>query len=40
MNRSTGEQMAHAPVCSREEVNAAVAAAKAAFPAWSQAPTG
>ena len=38
MNPSTGEQIARAPVCTREEVNAAVAAAKAAFPEWSSRP--
>ncbi len=38
MNPSTGEQIAEAPVCSKEEVNAAVAAAKAAFPEWSAKP--
>lgn len=38
MNPSTGEQIAEAPVCTKEEVNAAVAAAKAAFPSWSAKP--
>lgn len=38
MNPSTGEMIAEAPVCTTEEVNAAVASAKAAFPAWSQKP--
>ncbi len=38
MNPSTGEQMAEAPVCTKEEVNAAVAAAKAAFPDWAAKP--
>ncbi len=38
MNPSTGEQIAEAPVCTREEVNLAVAAAKAAYPAWSATP--
>ena len=38
MNPSTGEHIADAPVCSQEEVNAAVAAARAAFPAWSDKP--
>lgn len=38
MNPSTGEQIAQAPVCTREEVNAAVAAAKAAFPDWAATP--
>ncbi|MDR3073950.1 MAG: CoA-acylating methylmalonate-semialdehyde dehydrogenase [Deltaproteobacteria bacterium] len=38
MNPSTGEQIAQAPICTRDEVNAAVAAAKAAFPGWSATP--
>lgn len=38
MNPSTGEQLAQAPVCARDEVNAAVASAKAAFPEWSARP--
>ena len=38
MNPSTGEQIAEAPVCTRDEVNAAVAAAKAAFPNWAATP--
>ena len=38
MNPSTGEQIAQAPVCTREEVNSAVAAARAAFPDWSARP--
>lgn len=38
MNPSTGEQIAQAPVCSREEVNAAVASCVAAFPEWSAKP--
>lgn len=37
-NSSTGEVMAEAPCCTVEEVNAAVEAAKAAFPAWSNTP--
>jgi len=37
-NSSTGEVMAEAPCCTAEEVNSAVAAAKAAFPAWSATP--
>lgn len=38
MNPSTGEQIAEAPVCTKEEVNAAVAACKAAFPDWAAKP--
>ena len=38
MNPSTGEQIAETPVCTKEEVNAAVAAAKAAFPDWAKKP--
>jgi malonate-semialdehyde dehydrogenase (acetylating)/methylmalonate-semialdehyde dehydrogenase len=38
MNPSTGEQIAQTPVCTRDEVNSAVAAAKAAFPEWSSRP--
>ncbi|MCG8532991.1 MAG: CoA-acylating methylmalonate-semialdehyde dehydrogenase [Desulfovibrionales bacterium] len=38
MNPSTGEQIAQTPMCTMDEVNAAVAAAKAAFPAWSAKP--
>lgn len=37
-NSSTGELMAEAPCCTVEEVNAAVGAAKKAFPAWSRTP--
>jgi malonate-semialdehyde dehydrogenase (acetylating)/methylmalonate-semialdehyde dehydrogenase len=37
-NPSTGEVMAQAPQCTAEEVEAAVAAAKAAFPAWADTP--
>ena len=37
-NSSTGEVMAEAPTCTVEEVNSAVAAAKAAFPGWSGKP--
>jgi len=37
-NSSTGEVMAEAPCCTVEEVGSAVAAAKAAFPAWSSTP--
>lgn len=37
-NPSTGEIIAQTPCCTAEEVSAAVAAAKAAFPAWSETP--
>ncbi len=37
-NPSTGEVQAEAPCCTREEVQAAVAAARAAFPAWRDTP--
>jgi len=37
-NSSTGEVMAEAPCCTVEEVNSAVAAAKAAYPGWSGRP--
>jgi len=37
-NSSTGEVMAEAPCCTVDEVNSAVAAAKAAFPGWSNTP--
>ena len=37
-NSSTGEIMAEAPCCTVEEVNSAVAAAKAAYPGWSSKP--
>jgi len=37
-NPSTGEVIAHAPKCSAAEVEEAVAAAKAAFPAWADTP--
>ena len=37
-NSSTGEIMAEAPCCTVDEVNAAVEAAKNAFPAWSGTP--
>ncbi len=40
MNPSTGEQIAETPSCTVEEVNAAVSAAKAAFPEWSSRPIG
>ena len=37
-NSSTGEVMAEAPRCTAEEVDEAVAAAKAAYPAWRDTP--
>ena len=37
-NPSTGEVIARVPCCTREEVNYAIAAAKAAFPLWSGTP--
>lgn len=37
-NPSTGEVTGHAPCCTADEVNAAIAAAKAAYPAWSATP--
>jgi malonate-semialdehyde dehydrogenase (acetylating)/methylmalonate-semialdehyde dehydrogenase len=37
-NPSTGEVIAHAPQCTAEEVESAVAAAKAAYPEWSNTP--
>ncbi len=37
-NSSTGEIMAEAPCCTVDEVESAVAAAKAAFPGWSSKP--
>ena len=37
-NPSTGEIIAKVPCCTMEEVEAAVASAKAAFPAWSSTP--
>jgi malonate-semialdehyde dehydrogenase (acetylating)/methylmalonate-semialdehyde dehydrogenase len=37
-NSSTGEVMAEAPRCTADEVDEAVAAAKAAFPAWRDTP--
>lgn len=37
-NPSTGEKTGEAPCCTNDEVNAAVAAAKAAYPAWSATP--
>ncbi len=38
MNPSTGEQIAETPVCTPGEVEAAVQAAKAAFPGWAAKP--
>ncbi len=37
-NPSTGEILAEAPCCTREEVAEAIAAAKAAYPAWRDTP--
>ena len=37
-NPSTGEIIAEAPCCTKEEVESAIAAAKAAFPGWSDTP--
>jgi malonate-semialdehyde dehydrogenase (acetylating)/methylmalonate-semialdehyde dehydrogenase len=37
-NPSTGEQIAETPCCTKEEVESAIAAAKAAFPSWSNTP--
>ncbi|HYY14800.1 MAG TPA: CoA-acylating methylmalonate-semialdehyde dehydrogenase [Chthoniobacterales bacterium] len=37
-NPSTGEVVAETPLCGIEEVNAAIAAAYCAFPAWSETP--
>ena len=37
-NPSTGEITGQAPCCTNDEVLAAIAAAKAAFPAWSATP--
>src|SRR5262250_1816405 len=37
-NPSTGEQIAETPMCGAKEVDAAVQAAAAAFPAWSETP--
>ncbi|MCL2853658.1 MAG: CoA-acylating methylmalonate-semialdehyde dehydrogenase [Defluviitaleaceae bacterium] len=37
-NPSTGEVMAQAPCCTKDEVEAAIEAAAAAFPAWSATP--
>ncbi|MDR2695589.1 MAG: CoA-acylating methylmalonate-semialdehyde dehydrogenase [Deltaproteobacteria bacterium] len=38
MNPSTGEHLAEAPVCTKEEVEAAVASCRAAFPEWAARP--
>lgn len=38
MNPSTGEQIAEAPCCTQAEVDAAVAAAARAYPAWRDTP--
>ena len=38
MNPSLGVQIAEAPCCTQAEVDAAVASAAAAFPAWSNTP--
>ncbi|MCI4645295.1 MAG: aldehyde dehydrogenase family protein [Hyphomonadaceae bacterium] len=38
INPATGEVLAQAPDCSREQLDAAVAAAQAAFPAWRDTP--
>jgi malonate-semialdehyde dehydrogenase (acetylating)/methylmalonate-semialdehyde dehydrogenase len=38
MNPSLGQQIAETPCCTSEEVDAAVQAAKAAYPAWSATP--
>ncbi len=35
---ATGEEIARVPLCTREEVDVAVAAARAAFPAWRRVP--
>ncbi len=37
-NPSTGEITGHAPCCTADEVNKAIAAAKAAYPGWSSTP--
>ena len=39
-NPSTGEVIAQAPQCTSDEVEAAVAAAQAAFLAWANTPSG
>lgn len=38
MNPSTGEHIADAPICTKNEVEQAVAAARAAYPGWSSKP--
>ncbi len=38
MNPSLGVQIAETPICAKDEAEAAVAAARAAFPAWSATP--
>ncbi|MEM9878848.1 MAG: aldehyde dehydrogenase family protein [Pseudomonadota bacterium] len=38
INPATGEAFAHAPDCSEDQLNDAVAAARAAFPAWRDTP--
>ena len=40
LNPSTGERIAEAPICTREEVEAAVASCRAAFPNWASKPVG
>jgi len=37
-NPSTGEVVAKVPCCTKDEVEAAIASAKAAFPGWSATP--
>jgi malonate-semialdehyde dehydrogenase (acetylating)/methylmalonate-semialdehyde dehydrogenase len=37
-NPATGEPVAEIPLCTRDEVSAAIASAQAAFPAWSATP--
>src|SRR5690554_4551055 len=37
-NPSTGEVIAKVPCCTKEEVHEAIAAAKAAYPSWSETP--
>jgi len=37
-NPATGEPVAEIPICTHEEVSAAIASAQAAFPAWSATP--
>jgi len=39
INPATGEVIAKTPLCGKEEVDAAVKAASAAFPAWRETPT-